>query len=71
MNKLVSDKAESFYIIPNKFIKVDKSEEQLLKNSNILSFLNFQYFKVKYNSLKLRLKNNDWSGFINRKVKRD
>lgn len=71
MDKLVSNKAESFCIIPNKFIEADKSEEQLLKTSNILSFLNFQYFKVKYNSLKQRLKNNDWSGFINRKLKRD
>ena len=71
MDKLVSDDAESFYIIPNKFVSADKSEKEMLKIAFISAPLNFQYFKVKYSSLKLRLKNNDWSGFIDRKIKHD
>ena len=71
MKKFISDDTESFYIIPNKFVNTNKSEEEMLKISSLSAPLNFQYFKVKYSSLKVRLKNNDWSGFINRKLKRD
>lgn len=55
--------AESFYIVPNKFIvrNKDMDDSQLikfLKLSAILSYFNFQYFRVKYNSFKSRIKTN-------------
>lgn len=72
MHNKIKNNANEFYIAPNKFTDGDLSAEKLLKRSDMLAFLNFQYIKVKYKSLKQRLKNNDWSGFVgHRNIKRE
>lgn len=51
---------EKYYIIPNCFVNGDKSPIRLLKKSEIWSWINIQYIKVKYNNLKYRLRTGDW-----------
>ena len=51
---------DSFYIIPNRFINTEVNEEGLLKECKIWKLLNYQYIKVKWNSLKQRVKNRNW-----------
>ena len=50
-----------FYIIPNCFVDGAEDPIVLLKRSQIWIVLNFQYFRVKYRSLKYRIKNGDWN----------
>lgn len=52
--------SDSYYIIPNRFIdKVDKPEV-LLHRCAIWRVFNYQFFRVKINSLKYRIRNSDW-----------
>lgn len=49
-----------YYIIPNYFIDTEIEPERLLRKCTIWRAFNYQFFKVKVNSLKYRLKNSDW-----------
>lgn len=53
--------SSKYYIIPNKFINSEKSESSILNKTKKLCFFNYQFFLVKYKSLKLRIKNNNWN----------
>ena len=50
-----------FYIVPNCFVDGSEDPVALLKYSRIWTVLNPQYFKVKYRSLKYRMKSGDWN----------
>ena len=52
--------SESFYIVPNCFVDGTEDPVALLKRSQIWTVINPQYFKVKYQSLKYRIKSGDW-----------
>ena len=52
--------SESFYIVPNCFVDGTEDPVALLKRSQIWTVINPQYLKVKYQSLKYRLKSGDW-----------
>ena len=52
--------SESFYIVPNCFVDITEDSFALLKRSQIWTVINPQYFKVKYQSLKYRIKSGDW-----------
>ena len=60
MKDLRTKGTNSFYIIPNKFIDACSPDEKLLKNCNKWKILNYQYFIVKFKSLKSRIKNKNW-----------
>jgi len=51
---------DSFYIVPNRFVPGNAQPEQLLKQCEKYRILNYQYFKVKYQSLKKRIKTGNW-----------
>ena len=53
-----------FYIIPNEFTDFTTDIVQLLRRSQRHGIINSQWFCVKWNALKYRVKNNDWE-FIN------
>lgn len=50
-----------YYIIPNRFVDKSNNPRSLLCRSAIYRIVNFQFFKVKMNSLKYRIKNSDWN----------
>lgn len=50
----------SYYIIPNMFVDGDLEAEKLLRKCLKWKLFNVQFFKVKYDSLKKRLKSGDW-----------
>lgn len=50
-----------YYIIPNKFIDRDKNPEHILNNLKIFKIFNYQFFFVKFQSLKYRIINSDWN----------
>lgn len=50
-----------FYIIPNKFINFNKSPKIVLRQCLLLKIFNIQFFRVKFKSLKYRIKNKNWS----------
>ena len=49
-----------YYIIPNCFVDKTKDSMELLSLCKKWRILNYQYFKVKWQSLKYRIKNGDW-----------
>lgn len=51
---------KTYYIAPNCFVDKTKDPRKLLLKSKKWRLLNFQYFKVKLQSLKYRLKSGDW-----------
>ena len=53
-------KGSRFYIIPNCFVDDEVTPHTLLKRSRVWTILNPQYFKVKIQSLKYRIKSGDW-----------
>lgn len=61
MKDLRNKECNSFYIIPNKFIDSDKSGEKILKTCIKWKYINYQYFIVKFKSLKSRIKNKNWN----------
>lgn len=62
MKDLRSDKNTAKYcIVPNKFVDYTQAYDKLLNKSFITGLINTQFFKVKYKSLKYRIKNSDWS----------
>ena len=56
----INKNVDKFYIIPNKFIDEGKDAINLLNKCMLYRIFNYQFFKVKYASLKLRIKNNNW-----------
>lgn len=54
-------KSKNYYIIPNSFVDETNEPTNLLSKSKKWNVLNYQYFKVKMQSLKYRIKNRDWS----------
>lgn len=60
IDKRKSASKDSFYIIPNCFIDGNHNPYVLLKRSEIWTILNWQFFKVKFQSLKYRIKSGDW-----------
>lgn len=50
----------NFFIVPNYFIDNNHNTKKVLYSCLILRFINYQYFKVKINSLRYRIKNSDW-----------
>lgn len=52
---------DDFFVIPNKFISENKDVKSMLDIAKKSSFINYQYFKVKYKSLKTRLKNKNFN----------
>ena len=53
--------ADDFFVIPNKFIFENKDIKSMLDIAKKSSVINYQYFKVKYKSLKSRLKNKNFN----------
>lgn len=51
---------DSYYIIPNKFVQSSLNPRKLLTKSAKYLLFNFQYFAVKWNSLKWRIKTDNW-----------
>lgn len=49
----------SFWIIPNSFVDAD-APEKLLRRAKLRGIWNTQYFKVKWKSLKYRMRAGDW-----------
>lgn len=49
-----------YFIIPNKFVDYSSNPILLIKQNRIWYFINYQFFKVKLNSLKYRIKSNNW-----------
>lgn len=57
-----TDKASSkFYIVPNSFVDGNLPSAELLKRARLRSFVNTQFFKVKWKSLKYRLLSGNWN----------
>ena len=50
------DTYEGYYIVPNRFVPLDSNILSLFRKNLVYEILNFQFFKVKYKSLKLRIK---------------
>ncbi len=64
MKDLRSDfNSKNFYIIPNCFVDYNSSPRKLLRNSKKWRILNYQFFKVKSQSLRYRIKSGDWKFF--------
>lgn len=59
-NKKILD-VDDFFVIPNRFISENKDVKSMLDIAKKLSVINYQYFKVKYKSLKSRLKNKNFN----------
>lgn len=51
---------KDYYIVPNSFRNNNESPRKLLIRAAIWYLFNFQFFKVKMNSLKYRIKTSDW-----------
>ena len=51
----------NYFIIPNCFVDESKTSKKYLKISSRWKLCNYQYFKVKYASLKSRLKTRNWN----------
>lgn len=51
---------DRFYIVPNRFVDGTADPAALLKQSQIWTIVNPQYFKVKFQSLKYRIRSGDW-----------
>lgn len=49
-----------YCIIPNRFVQYPDNLSRLLHSCEKWKVLNYQYFRVKWNSLKYRIKNRDW-----------
>ena len=60
MKVLMDIDCKKYCIIPNAFINDNDAPEKVLLKTRLFSFLELQYVKVKYQSLKSRLKNHDW-----------
>lgn len=54
------EQEKKYYIIPNRFVRYSNDIPKLLRSCEKWKMLNYQYFRVKWNSLKYRLKNSDW-----------
>ena len=52
---------DDFFIIPNKFIFENRDVKSMLDIAKKSSVINYQYFKVKYKSLKSRFKNKNFN----------
>jgi hypothetical protein len=52
--------ANRFYIVPNRFVDGDADPEKLLKDAALRGVFNTQFFRVKWKSLRYRLKSGDW-----------
>ena len=52
--------SKDYYIIPNCFVDKTNDAMKLLLKSKKWRILNYQYFKVKVQSLKYRIKSGDW-----------
>lgn len=52
--------SKDYFIIPNSFIDINNDANKLLNKCTKWNFINYQFFRVKFNSLKYRLKNKDW-----------
>lgn len=52
--------SDNYYLIPNCFIDKDINPSVLLRVCTIWRVFNYQFFRVKINSLKYRFKNSDW-----------
>ncbi|WP_435645159.1 DUF6625 family protein [Butyricicoccus porcorum] len=52
--------ADCFYIVPNRLVDGKADVKQLIRNSRYKGIVNIQYFKVKWKSLKYRLKSGNW-----------
>ena len=49
-----------YYMVPNSFKDINENPKALIFKSLVWNLINFQYFTVKINSLKYRIKNSDW-----------
>ena len=54
------EQKKKYYIIPNRFVQYSNDTPKILRSCEKWKILNYQYFRVKWNSLKYRLKNGDW-----------
>lgn len=52
--------AQQFFIIPNEFAAYAPDATKLLRKSRLHGIINTQWFHVKWNSLRYRLKSGDW-----------
>ena len=53
--------AKDYYIMPNRFVDKTNDPMKLLLKSKKWKVLNYQYFKVKAQSLRYRIKSGDWT----------
>ena len=51
---------DRFFVIPNRFVDGDAEPEKMLKDAALRGVLNTQFFRVKWKSLRYRLKSGDW-----------
>jgi hypothetical protein len=51
---------DRFFVIPNRFVDGDADPQQLLKAAARRGIINTQFFRVKWKSLRYRLKSGDW-----------
>ena len=59
-DKRISKESERYYIVPNCFVDGDADAVKLLKRAAIWRIFNHQYFRVKWKSLKYRIKSKNW-----------
>lgn len=52
---------DSFYIVPNRFVDGKSAPSPLLRHAGLRGLVNTQFVKVKWKSLKYRLKSGDWA----------
>lgn len=52
--------SKDYYIVPNSFVDKKKEPMKVLAKSKKWRLLNYQYFKVKTQSFKYRMRNSDW-----------
>lgn len=55
-----SSNSGDYYVVPNHFVDASNRPQSLISKVNIFQLFNFQFFRVKMNSLKYRIKNSDW-----------
>ena len=59
-DKRTKREGDKYYIVPNSFVDGECDPVKLLKNAKKWRIINHQYFRVKWKSLKYRIKNKNW-----------
>lgn len=59
-DKRKNKQSKDYFIVPNQFLDSTKDPHALIYRTAVFKILNYQFFRVKYNSLIYRIKNSDW-----------